>query len=116
MRRFVKKFLKVALGLTSATIVVLAFQAQVAASKAIKSGTFLLAQSTEAQKEKQATEAARAKEAEQPKGVQMEKSAEKEMQMEKCSPKVRGLQSPPAAAGTKKFGGQIIRNKESGGE
>ena len=50
MCQSVKTFLKVALGLTSAMVLVLAFQAQAAAIKARHSGSFLLAQSTEAQK------------------------------------------------------------------
>jgi hypothetical protein len=113
MCRFVKNFLKVALGLTSATVLVLALQAQAAASEGIKSGPFLLAQSAESQKEKQAAEAARDKELEKQKQMEMQKSAEQKMEMEKKSRKVRGIQPPPAASGTKKIGGQIIRDKES---
>lgn len=109
MCRFVKKFFKAALGLTSAAILLIALQAQAAASETVKPGAFILAQSADAQKEKQAAEAARAKEAEKQKQMQSE---EKKMEMQKQAPKTRGLQSAPAATGTKKIGGQIIRDKE----
>jgi hypothetical protein len=44
--------------------------------------------------------------------LKQEKLNEQEIQMKKRAPKTRGIQPPPAAAGTKKIGGQAIRAKE----
>lgn len=111
MCQFVKNSFKATLGLTSALILLIALQAQAAASETTKPGAFLLAQSAEPQKEqKKSPKAASVQEEEK---LKQEKSREEKMQMEKQAPKTRGPQSAPAATGTKKIGGQIIRDKES---
>ena len=111
MCRFVKNSFKVPLGLFSAAIMLLALQAQAAAIETIKPGALLLAQSVEAQKEQKKSDPPTCTQEE--KKLKQGKPKEQEKQMEKQAPKTRGLQQPPAATGTKKIGGQIIRDKES---
>jgi hypothetical protein len=103
----VKNFFKVAIGLTSATILLIAPQAQAATSETIKPDAFLLAQSAEPQ---QSHVAPSAQEEEK---LKQEKVREQKMQLEKQAPKTRAIQPPPPPPGTKKLGGGIIRNKEA---
>jgi hypothetical protein len=72
-------------------------------------GTFLLAQNAEQKKEKQPTTEPPSKEPGQMKSMEPS-SAPK---VKKGKRKARGRQEPPAAAGTKKMGGQTIRDRES---
>lgn len=111
MCQFVKNFFKVAIGLTSATILVIALQAQAATSETIKPGAFLLAQSAEPQKEQQKSHVAPS--AQEEEKLKQEKSREQKMQPEKQAPKTRAIQPPAAPPTTKKFGGGIVRDKES---
>jgi len=107
-----KEFFKVAIGLTSATILVIVLQVQAATSETIKPGAFLLAQSAEPQKEQQKSLVAPS--AHEEEKLKQEKSREQKMQVEKQAPKTRAIQPPPPPpAGSKKFGGGIIRDKES---
>ena len=111
MYSLVKKFFKVAITLTSAMILVIALQTQAGSSETIKPGAFLLAQSGKPQKDKQKStvEGSTSKEEK----LKQEKSREQKMQLEKQAPKTRAMQPPPPGDGTKKFGGGIIRDKES---
>ncbi len=111
MYRFLKNVLKVALGLASAMVLVIPLQARTVAGDVKKPRAFLLAQNAKEQKGQQKSHApANGKEEDK---LQQEKSKDQNMQMEKQAPKTRAIQEPPAAAGTKKIGGQIIREKES---
>jgi hypothetical protein len=108
---FIKIFLKVAISFTSAMIMAIALQAQAATREPIKPGAVLLAQSAMPQKEQQKSpvDAGTPKEEK----LKQEKSREQKMQLEKQAPKTRAMQPPPPGDGTKKFGGGIIRDKES---
>jgi hypothetical protein len=108
MGRFIKSFLTVALALTAATVLILGMQALAETNGAPKPGDFLLAQGAETKKEPAPCPAPPPKKPGQAKS--MERPAP---QMEKKSRKIEGSQQPPAAAGTKKFGGQTIRDKEA---
>ena len=110
MGRFVKKFFRVTMSLTSATILVIALQAQTNAGEAIESGAFLLAENGKAPKEEKTLPAPAC--AQEKEKLKQEKAREQKVIMEKQAPKTRSMQDLAAAAGTKKIGGQIIRNKE----
>ncbi len=113
MCRVVKILFKVALGLTSvmSVLILMPLQVQAVAHETIKPGTFLLAQSAEPQKEPKKSPVTAADPEEEK--LKQEKLKEQEIQMKKSAPKTRGMQQPPpAAAGTKKIGAQIIRDKE----
>jgi hypothetical protein len=110
MCRFVKIFFKVALGLTSVVSLLIPLQVQAVAHETIKPGAVLLAQSAEPQKEPTKSPVTAGGQEEEK--LKQEKLKEQEIQMKKQAPKTRGLQQPPAAAGTKKIGGQAIRAKE----
>jgi hypothetical protein len=100
---------KFLIGLAATVAVGAAIQASPAlAAEAGKPGTLLLAQSGE-QQQKAAAEAARA--VEQKKQKELEKSIQRDMQMEKSDSK--SIFEPPAASGTKRLGGQTIRDKET---
>jgi hypothetical protein len=105
MCRFIKKSFTVALSLTAAMILLIAIQAQAGSPGEVrKPGTLLLVQSVEAQKEQQKSPVPTCGKEEEK--LKQEKSGEQKAQMEKQAPKTR-------SAGTKKFGGQPIRDKES---
>lgn len=108
MGRFIKSFLTVALALTAATVLILGMQALAETNGAPKPGDFLLAQGAETKKEPAPCPAPPPKKPGQAKS--MERPAP---QMEKRAPRMERSQQPPAAAGTKKFGGQTIRDKEA---
>jgi len=112
MCRFLKNFFKVALGLTSAMLLIIAPQAQVATGEVIKPGGVFLVQNTEPAKEKQPCPVPPPQEQKKLKtmGPQMER-------MERSVPRSVIIRDEPEKAGTKKIGGQAIRAKETpGGE
>ena len=111
MCQFVKNLFKVAIGITAATILVIALQAQAATSETIKPGVFLLAQSADPQKEQQKSDVVPS--AQEEEKLKQEKSREQKMQLEKQAPKTRAIHPPPTGDGTKKIGGGIIRDKKS---
>ena len=112
MYRFVKNFFKVSLGLTLATVLVFALQAQ-AAVTASASGPLLLAQSAEPKPEPAPSPTPPKKEPGQSKSMAPPASPRME-KMEESGIKTRGAPKPmPGASGTKKMGGQTIRDKES---
>ncbi len=121
MRHFIKNFLKGSVGLTATLIMALALSVQAAPTpddacllagpQALQSGTLLLAQSTEPQKEKQPSPGPPPKEPKKLKTM----GAPPRPQMERMEKSV--IRDEPQKAGTKKIGGQTIRAKETpGGE
>jgi hypothetical protein len=110
MSHFEKDFLKVALGLTSATVLLFALQAPAIAGKVTKPGVVLLAQNNEPLKEKQPSPATPAKEPREPKELKT-LEAPPSPQMERMEKSV--IRDEPKRSGTKKIGGQAIRAKEA---
>lgn len=112
MYRFVKDFLKVTLGLTAAAVLVGAFQAQATAA-ALASGPLLLAQSAESKKEPAPCPTPPKKDPGEIKSMAPQPSPRME-KMEEGGMKTRSAPKPmPGASGTKKMGGQTIRDKEA---
>jgi hypothetical protein len=110
MWQFLRILGKTAPSLTVAVLLASAFQIQVAPAAAnSRPGSLILAQAAAPCKEKEAAEAARAR-----KGIEMkkmQKARKPEVQMERSHKP--SAAPPPAAAGTRKIGGQTIRDKET---
>jgi hypothetical protein len=107
MGRYVKNLLTVALALTGATVLFLALPALAETSCTLKPGALLLVQDPAPPKENAPCPAPPPQKPGQAKSV--ERPAPR---LEKKSRKIEGSQQPPGAAGTKKLGGQLIRDKE----
>ena len=111
MSRFSKDFLKAAMGLTSALLLVIALQAQAATGEVIKSGALLLAQKAEPEKAKTLCPEPSPKKPGQPKS--MERPQPQPEQMQRKIRTMGPMRDEPEQAGTKKIGGQPIRAKET---
>lgn len=113
MRQFTKNICQVVLSLTAAVALMAAVPVQ-AAPTASASGPMLLAQNAEPKPEKAPSPAAPKKAAGPSKPVappaspKMEKMEEKNLRTRGAAPRPM-----PGASGTKKMGGQTIRDKES---
>jgi hypothetical protein len=112
MRKFARILGKLAPGLSAAVVLTVGLQAQAVAT-ATASGPLLLAQSAEPQKEPAPSKTSPKKEPGQSKSMAPPPSPKME-KMEEGGFKTRGAPKPlPGASGTKKMGGQIIRDKEA---
>jgi hypothetical protein len=112
MCKFAKILSKLAPSLTAAVVLTVAFQAQATAT-ASASGPLLLAQSAEPQKEPAPSTAPPKKAPGQSKSMAPPASPRMK-KMEERGFKTRGAPKPmPEASGTKKIGGQTIRDKEA---
>lgn len=124
MRHFMEIFLRGAVGLTATLLMATALPVQagptpdqaslLAGPQTLQSGTLLLAQNTEPQKEKQPAPAPTPKEPKKMRTMGPQQPQERP-QMERMEKSV--IRDEPEKAGTKKIGGQTIRAKETpGGE
>ncbi len=109
MRQYVRIFGKIAPSLAAALVLTVTFQAQTTAT-AWASGLLVLAQSAEPKKEPAPCTTPAKPEQEPSKSMAPPPSP----RMEEGAMKTRGAPKPmPEASGTKKMGGQTIRDKEA---
>ena len=107
MDKFLKFLLAAAMGLAATAVLVSGAAAQATAGKAVKPGTVILAQNA---REKQEKPKAPKKKKAKPKA---KRSEEPDQRMFERGYTKEGIPEPPSAAGTKKIGGQTIRNRET---